>query len=615
MAKRYIGASRIVITCENFGGVVNVENFIDCNVYNLKNNPNERERHFAARTSADDNAARVICATKDGDYTVAIAVNAKTRSLAKAGCIGRYSRDFGNYAAVYDDFEVEEGAVIELERVTAFCSSREVSSDLTEKTVSGRLAEGLKTGWDKLLAEHVREMENLWERADITIDGDSEADKALRFCLYNLICSANPLDEEVSIGAKGLHGEGYKGHVFWDTELFMLPFFTYALPDYARALLSYRWHKLEGAKKNAEAGGYAGARYPWESADSGLEETPSWGFDYKRNKVRIWTGDIEIHITCDIAYAMREYVRASGDTEFLRERAAPVIFETARFWASRLEYDKERDLYDIKGVIGPDEFHEHIDNNAYTNTLARWNLRYAAELAAEYGAGSGVTDKEANIWVDVADKICVPRSGGLIEQYDGFFKKQDVLITEFDANQMPLWPEGVDITKLGKYQIVKQADVVMLMHLLGEEFTPEEMKENYIYYENRTMHKSSLGPSMYALMGARTGQHGKAYANFMRTVLTDIADNQGNTAHGIHAAAAGGAWCAVFYGFCGIGVDAAGNLVIDPWLPEKWNGITMNFHFLGRRLRLTVTHGEVKLERLSGPEGLTATVNGGAVEL
>jgi kojibiose phosphorylase len=382
-----------------------------------------------------------------------------------------------------------------------------------------------------------------------------------------------------------LHGEGYKGHVFWDTELFMLPFFTYSLPNYARALLSYRWHKLEGAKKNAALGGYKGARFPWESADSGLEETPQWGFDYKQNKVRIWTGDIEIHITCDIAYGLREYIRATGDADFLRERAAPIIFETARFWASRLEYDEK---------IGPDEFHEHVNNNAYTNALVRWNLRYAAELAAKHG----VSPEEAAGWTAMAEKILVPRSGGLIEQYDGFFDKIDVSITEFDANQMPLWPDGVDITKLSNYRLVKQADVIMLTHLLREEFTPEEMKENYIYYENRTMHKSSLSPSMYALMGTRTNQHGKAYTNFMRTVLTDIADNQGNTAHGIHAAAAGGAWCAMFYGFCGVRVDAGGSLTVNPWLPEKWNNITMNFYFKGERMRLTCTRGGAKLEKI-----------------
>jgi kojibiose phosphorylase len=242
----------------------------------------------------------------------------------------------------------------------------------------------------------------------------------------------------------------------------------------------------------------------------------------------------------------------------------------------------------------------------------RWNLLYAAELAADpdYGCSSD----EAAEWVKLAGKIYIPHSGGLIEQYDGFFKKEDVLVTEFDENQMPVWPEGVDITKLSNYQLVKQADVIMLLHLLDGEFTPEQMKENYIFYENRTMHKSSLSPSMYALMGARTGQYGKAYANFMRTVMTDIADNQGNTAHGIHAAAAGGAWCAMFYGFCGISADNDGRLNINPWLPDKWYSINVNFKYRGRSLRLICSTENAKLERLSG-DVLTAVINGKVVEV
>jgi len=580
--RRHLGAAHITVICENFNGVICVEQFIDCNVYNLKNNPNERERHFHAVTYADDIYAAVVCETKDEKYNVSIGVGANVSGVRNGNHIGRHSRCFDNFTAIYDDFEVQEGTIIQIERITTVQRRGELCSP--------EICEGLELGWDKISTGHCAAMAEIWEKANITIEGDPEADRALRFCIYSLICSANPSDESVSIGAKGLHGEGYKGHVFWDTELFMLPFFTYSLPDYARTLLSYRWHTLEGAKKNAELGGYKGARYPWESADTGLEETPQWGFDYKRNKVRIWTGDIEIHITCDIVYALREYYLATGDEKFLKERATPIILETARFWASRLEYDEKRDVYEIKGVIGPDEFHEHVDNNAYTNSLVKWNMLYAAELSDD--------TEEAKIWIKMAEKIFIPRSGGLIEQYDGFFKKKDVLVTEFDENHMPLWPEGVDITKLSNYQLVKQADVIMLMHLLDGEFTPEEMQKNYIYYENRTMHKSSLSPSMYALLGVRTGQYGKAYTNFMRTVMTDIADNQGNTAHGIHAAAAGGAWCAMFYGFLGVKVDKNGELTVNPWLPEKWKKITMNFYFRGERMRLTCTKDGFELENL-----------------
>jgi kojibiose phosphorylase len=362
------------------------------------------------------------------------------------------------------------------------------------------------------------------------------------------------------------------------------------------------------AKKNAALGGFKGARYPWESADTGLEETPPWGYDYKGNRVRIWTGEIELHITGDVAYALREYVRASGDTKFFCERAAEIILETARFWVSRLEYNATKDRYEINDVIGPDEFHEHVNNNAYTNCLAQWNIRYAAECARQLG----IDCDETEAWEDIAEKIYIPISenGRIIEQFEGYFGLEDKLIEAFDENNMPLWPEGVDITALNNYTLVKQADVIMLLHLLNEQFDLETMRENYIYYENRTMHKSSLGPSIYALMGVKTGQHAKAYDNFHRTVMTDIADNQGNSSEGIHAAAAGGSWLAVFYGFCGAGVSADGGLSIDPWLPRQWQSIKLNFFFKSRHLRLAVTADGAHIERLSGPDGLKVIVSG-----
>lgn len=606
MSERNIGFAGYSITCENFAGVLNVEAFVDCNVYNSKENPNERARHFTAHVNNARSHLFVECTTGDGAYTVGIGSMMEVSVLNGARRLGGYQRDFGGLTAQYLEFEAEAGAVIELERFVSICTSRETHD--VESQTKTHLASAVGRGGGKLLEAHAQEMERIWELADIEIEGDPEADNALRFCIYTLICCTNPLDEQVSIGAKGLHGEGYKGHVFWDTEVFMLPFFIYSLPDYARTLLNYRYHTLDAARKNAALCGCKGARYAWESADTGIEETPLWGYDYKGNRVRIWTGEIELHITGDIVYALREYVRASGDTRFFKERAAEIILETARFWVSRLEYNIAKDRYEINRVIGPDEFHEHVNNNAYTNSLAKWNIQYAIECAEALG----ISDGETESWKEIAEKVYIPKSenGRILEQFEGYFGLQDILIEEFDSNNMPVWPKGVDIAALNKYTLIKQADIVMLMHLLSEQFDLDTMRENYIYYENRTMHKSSLGPSMYALMGAKTGQHDKAYANFHRNVMADLADNQGNTALGIHAASAGGSWCAVFYGFCGVGVNAEGCLSVDSWLPEHWESVKLNFHFRGRRLRLTVTRDGARIERISGDEGLTVIIAG-----
>lgn len=610
MADRNAGFAGYEIVCENFTGVLNAELFIEGNVYNDKNNPNDRTRHFHMRNHNTPECLYTECETMDGMYTVGIGSAARVAKLQNAARLNGFQRDFDSFSAQYLEFEVSENAVIELERYVAVCTSRRSAN--VKKDVLAKMDTITRLGADSLLCAHAAVMEKLWKSADVEIEGDPEADRALRFGIYALMCCVNPADEHVSIGAKGLHGEGYMGHVFWDTEVFMLPFFIYALPEHARTLLSYRYHTLDGARKNAALGHYKGARYAWESAEAGTEETPTWGFDYKGNKARIWTGDIELHITGDVAYALREYIRATGDRRFLTDRAAEIIYETARFWISRLEYNQAKDRYEINGVIGPDEFHEHVNNNAFTNALAQWNIRYALQCAHTLGNANPETVSEMASWEETAQKIYIPRSddGMLIEQFDGYFKLEDRVIEAFDDKSMPIWPPDVDIAALNQYTLLKQADVVMLMHLLGELFTLETMKENYSYYEKRTMHKSSLGPSTYALMGAKTGQHDKAYANFSRTVMVDLADNQGNAVHGLHAAGAGGAWCTVFYGFCGAGFNSQGYMCIDPWLPERFQSIRMHFYLQGRFLRLTVTQGGAKVERLEGEAGLKLYISG-----
>ena len=610
MSARNLGFESYRIVCEDFCGALFVESFIDTHVFNAKDDPGERVRHFSAAGDASD-GLYLECVTNSGAYTVGIATQTLVTNPESAPkLISSFCRDYGGYLTQGMEFDVEEkGARVELERFVSLCSSRAVPASQVKACVLRQLSAAKAYGGAALAKSQREEMRRLWEQADVEIEGDGECDGALRFCIYSLICCVAPGDEYVSIGAKGLHGEGYRGHVFWDTEVFMLPFFIYALPDYARTLLSYRYHTLAGAKQNAALGGYRGARYAWESADSGLEETPRWGVNYKGQKVPILTGETEIHITGDVAYALREYVRATGDEAFMAERAAPIILETARFWASRVEYNAALDRYDINDVIGPDEFHEGVNNNAYTNSLAAWNLRYAAQIADS----AALDEKEIGHWLAVADKIHIPRAvngEGLIEQFEGYFDLEDVVVSEFDENQMPLWPKNIDTANLGLYTLIKQADVVMLLHLLGEQYSAEELRDNYIYYEKRTTHKSSLGSSTYALMGAKTGQHEMAYTNFLRTVISDISDIHGNTAHGLHAAAAGGAWCAVFYGFCGIGFSPEGQLTLDPWLPDKWKSIKLKFCFQGRRLALCVTANDVILTRLSGREGLEVLVRG-----
>ncbi|EIW00796.1 glycoside hydrolase family 65 protein [Thermoanaerobacter siderophilus] len=627
-------AIKLFVTPVNYSGVVGIESIIDGTVLNSADSPKYRVKHLkvANNSSLSKNGVYLETATVDDDTRIATGSTVRIyhHEDEEKNNVAKFKRflPLGERSIEYFEFDGTENKTVVIDKFVITYTTRDVRKDLLKTTVEKELFAFAGEGIDKELQRHIEVYEELWSVADINIEGDEEADKALRFNIFHLMSSVNENDPLVSIAAKALHGEGYKGHVFWDTEIFMLPFFIYVYPQAARTLLMYRYNMLDAARKNATLNGYKGAQYPWESADTGEEETPKWGFDYKGNPVRIWTGDLEHHITADIAFAVWEYFRATEDIEFMLNYGAEIIFETARFWVSRCEYVKELDRYEINNVIGPDEFHEHVDNNAYTNYLAKWNIKKGLELInmlkekyhEHYHAISNkicLTNEEIEKWKKVEEKIYIPyeKSKKLIEQFEGYFDKKDYVIDKFDENNMPIWPEGVDITKLGDTQLIKQADVVMLMLLLGEEFDEETKRINYEYYEKRTMHKSSLGPSMYAIMGLKVGDHKNAYQSFMRSANVDLVDNQGNTKEGLHAASAGGTWQVAVFGFGGMEIDKEEILNINPWLPEKWDKLSYKVFWKGNLIEVIVTKEDVSVKKLEGKGNIKVKVKGKEITL
>jgi len=599
------------VVCENYSAVLNVESFIDATTVNSKDVPNDRVKHYEIDKKKDfADGIYLGITTKDKKYKVGIASSTKVLLNNQRCYFNRFTKDLGYIITENFEVEAKQGERYEIEKLTVLVSSREKNVGDVFETCTNKLKEFETKSAEKLLFEHIEEYKRLWDVANIDIVGDEVANKSVKFNIFHLISMANPEDEHVSLGAKGLHGEGYKGHVFWDTEIFMLPFYIYTNPAAAKAMLMYRYNLLDAARENARKNGYKGAQFPWESADTGEEETPKWGYDYLGNPVRIWTGDIEYHISADIAYAVMNYVRATDDIDFLLNYGSEIIIETARFWASICKYNKEKGRYEINDVIGPDEFHEHCNNNAYTNYLAKWNLLKASELCnlllekypkyfEKLSKKINLSDEEPFVWQEIASKIYIPYHPDkkLIEQFEGYFNLKDFVIKEYDENNMPVWPEGVELDKLNSYQLIKQADVVMLLYLLGDQFDEEVMKINYDYYEKRTMHKSSLSPSIYALMGVRVGETNRAYINFMRTALTDLEDNQGNTHLGIHAASLGGTWQALVFGFGGISIEKDDVLSVNPWLPEKWESLKFSIWWKGNLLDFKITKDNVEVKK------------------
>src|SRR5215207_1708755 len=275
-------------------------------------------------------------------------------------------------------FAARRGESIAVDKLVGIATSRDTTDPVG---MAVEHASGAQS-WESAFEAHQQAWRQEWERSDIQIEGDDEAQIGVRFSLFQLLIAAPRRDNRVNIGAKTLSGFGYRGHSFWDTEIFMLPVFIYTAPHIARNLLDYRYQRLPAAREKARANGFEGAQFPWESADSGEEVTPTWVPHYadRTKLIRIWTGDIEIHISADIAYAAHLYWKVTGDETWFIEKGAELVLDTAKFWASRAEWNHETELYEFNDVIGPDEYHDHIDNNFYTNRMAKWNLQTALDV-------------------------------------------------------------------------------------------------------------------------------------------------------------------------------------------------------------------------------------------
>jgi trehalose/maltose hydrolase-like predicted phosphorylase len=462
------------------------------------------------------------------------------------------------------------GAV--LERLGAY--------DPDEGAAGTGLAAAEDAGFETLLREHREAWARRWENADVVVEGDPELQRAIRFALFHLMASAADTDE-AAVGARGLTGAAYRGHVFWDSDVFVLPFLAATHPEAARAMLEYRVRRLPAARELARSLGRQGARFPWESAADGRDVTPEAARLATGRLVAIRTGELEEHITGDVAWAAAHYLAWTGDQEFASGPGRELLVETARYWASRVRFDQDGRAH-IFGVIGPDEYHEPVDDNAFTNVLARWNLRQGAAV-------DGVGEDERTRWLAVAEALVdgYDRASGLYEQFAGFFDLEPLVIEEI-APRRPIAADlllGAERTESA--QVLKQADVLMLHHLLPDEVAPGSLASNLDFYEPRTAHGSSLSPAINAAVLARAGRYRPALEALRLAARMDLDDLTGTTAGGLHLATMGGLWQALVFGFGGIR-PLGDVLAVDPRLPKEWNALELSLRFRGNPIRLRI---------------------------
>ena len=455
--------------------------------------------------------------------------------------------------------------------------------------VAGREAAAARAaGFEALMAEQREVLDGFWRAADVRIDGDPALQQGLRFNLFSLFQSAGR-DGRTSISAKGLTGDGYEGHYFWDTEIYVLPFFLYTLPGMARGLLRYRCSILDKARARAVEMGHRGALFPWRTI--GGEETSPY----------FPAGSAQYHINADIVHAFRRYEEATDDRTILREGGAEMVFETARLWADLGAYHPRRGgAFCIDEVTGPDEYSALADNNLYTNLMARENLAYAADLAERMreedpegflalARAIRLLPEEIEEWRRAAAAMYVPfdRALGVHAQDDRFL---DHIPWDFAATPADRYPLMLHYHPLVIYrhQVLKQPDVVLAQVLLSGRFTMAEKRRNFDYYDPLTTGDSSLSPCIQSIAAAELGYTAKAYEYFARTARMDLDDVNGNVEDGVHTAAMAGTWLSVVFGFAGLR-DGADLLSFSPRLPDRWERLCFHLGYRGRRLAVEVT--------------------------
>lgn len=467
-------------------------------------------------------------------------------------------------------------------------------------------------GYEELFEMHKEIMQEFWDRSKVFIKGmDLDREARICFAQYHILGMTPPDTEKCSIAAKGLTGEGYKGHVFWDTEIFLFPFLLFTYPDKAKNLLKFRYYGLDSAREKAKAYGFSGAMFPWEAAKSGKEETPEYAAlnIYTGKANRVWSGIKEYHVTADIIYAVEQYYSVTGDTEFMENYGYEIIFEAAKFWVSCAKWDFEKKKYFICNVIGPDEYTEHVDNNAYTNYMAEFCVRTAFQYAECLRKKNPQLIKRLNEKTKVLDNLdswklfleCIylpqVNAQGIIPQDDTFLQKP--CLKDLDKYKTSQIKQSVLLDysrdEVVNMQILKQADVVMLLNLFPDLFPADVVKRNVIFYEARTIHDSSLSYCAHAQACARIGDIETAEKFFEKALEVDVNDNPYDSVDGIHSAALGGIWSCLVLGFAGIHY-AERTLSISPHIPQGWGKIEFSLVLAGVEVRFQMIDSLIIIE-------------------
>ncbi|KRK80436.1 maltose phosphorylase [Companilactobacillus nodensis DSM 19682 = JCM 14932 = NBRC 107160] len=573
---------------------------------NVKNEDANYDEHFWNVLDIDENS--LVAETKPNDFgTPRFTSGMEMCHVTVMEKVDSTVTDSETSETFKINLESDEVAI--LEKRVIVVTSRDYDSTEALTDAMSKLANDVTTqSYDELLTSHENIWAERWNKSDVKIQGDDESQQGMRFNLFGLFTTYYGEDARLNIGPKGFTGEKYGGATYWDTEAFCVPVYLgITKPEVTRNLLMYRYKQLDGAFVNAKQQGLKGALFPMVTFN-GIECHNEWEITFE-----------EIHRNGDIAFAIYNYTRYTGDKSFVLNEGSEILTEISRFWADRVHFSKRNNQYMIHGVTGPDEYENNVDNNWDTNLLARWTLEYTLKILKEVSADQAkklkVTEAERAKWQDIVDKMYMPYDQGLniFVQHDGFLDKDLEPVSSIPKDQLPI-NQHWSWDKILRSPYIKQGDVLQGIWDFIEDFTPEEKKANFDFYEPLTVHESSLSPAIHSVLAADLHYEDKAVELYERTARLDLDNYNNDTADGLHITAMTGGWLAMVQGFAGMRVHADGVLSYKPFLPKKWDSYSFRQVFRGRVIEVSVDKNGSDITLISG-DPLDIEVNGKPVTL
>ncbi|KAF1302352.1 glycoside hydrolase family 65 protein [Enterococcus sp. JM9B] len=487
------------------------------------------------------------------------------------------------------NFHAAAGETITLDKKVILLTSRDVPEQQT--AMAAELFSTYSESYEELKAEQIDAWKKRWALADVTIEGNPAAQQGIRFNLFQLFSTYYGEDERLNIGPKGFTGEKYGGATYWDTEAYAVPLYlALAKPEVSLNLLKYRHNQLPEAHHNAQQQGLKGALYPMVTF-TGVECHNEWEITFE-----------EIHRNGAIAYAIYNYTNYTGDTTYLKTEGLEVLTEIARFWADRVHYSKRNKKYMIHGVTGPNEYENNINNNWYTNTIATWVLSYTLENYRRFkeSATVSISEAEQEKWQDIIDNMYFPENKelGIFVQHDTFLDKDLMPVSDLDPAQLPL-NQNWSWDRILRSCFIKQADVLQGIYFFQDQFTEEQKRNNFNFYEPMTVHESSLSASVHAILAAELGMEEKALEMYERTARLDLDNYNNDTEDGLHITSMTGSWLAIVQGFAQMKTDHE-TLRFAPFLPKTWDSYAFHINYRGRLIAINVNKETVRLSLVSG---------------